>query len=141
MTDTAPQKDHQKDQQFTSVNDAKTADSAKLIEVITEAMLDRKAEDITILDVHELTTLTDQFVVCHASTDVQIKAIADNIGKETKDKLGEQPWREEGLESRRWVILDYVNVVVHIFKKELREYYALERMWNDAPVRKVYDNS
>ncbi|WP_372636149.1 ribosome silencing factor [Fodinibius sp.] len=137
MTNTSPQED----QQFTSVNNRKTADSDRLIEVITEAMLDRKAEDITVLDVHELTTLTDKFVVCHASTDVQIKAIANNITKETKEELGEQAWREEGLESRRWVILDYVNVVVHIFKKELRDYYALERMWNDAPVRKIEDES
>lgn len=137
MTNTFPQED----QQFTSVDNTKTADSDKLIEVITEAMLDRKAEDITILDVHELTTLTDKFVVCHASTDVQIKAIADNITRQTREELGEKAWKEEGLESRRWVILDYVNVVVHIFKKELREYYSLERMWNDAPVRKVEDES
>ena len=137
MTDTSPQEN----QQFTSADKNKTTDSDKLIEVITEAMLDRKAEDITILDVHELTTLTDKFVVCHASADVQIKAIANNITKETKEELGEKAWREEGLESRRWVILDYVNVVVHIFKKELRDYYALERMWNDAPVRKIKDES
>lgn len=137
MNDTSPQEN----QQFTSVNNTKTADSDRLIEVITEAMLDRKAEDITILDVHELTTLTDKFVVCHASTDVQIKAIANNIAKRTKEELGEKAWKEEGVESRRWVILDYVNVVVHIFKKELRDYYALERMWNDAPVRKIEDDS
>lgn len=137
MTDTAPQKD----QQFTSVNNTKTADSDKLIEVITEAMLDRKAEDIAVIDVHELTTLTDKFIVCHASTDVQIKAIANNISQETKERLGEKPWKEEGRESRRWVILDYVNVVVHIFKQELREYYALEKMWNDAPVRRVEDTA
>jgi ribosome-associated protein len=135
MTNTSPQAD----QQFTSVNDSKTADSDKLIEVITNALLERKAEDITVLDVHELTTLADKFVVCHANTDVQIKAIADNVNKETKEKLSEKAWKEEGRETRRWVILDYVNVVVHIFKKELREYYALERMWNDAPVRKIED--
>ena len=129
----------QSDQQFTSVNKTATADSDKLIEVITEALLDRKAEDITILDVHELTTLADKFVVCHASTDVQIKAIADNVHRETKEKLNEAAWKEEGRDSRRWVILDYVNVVVHVFKKELREYYALERMWNDAPVQKIED--
>lgn len=133
MTNTSSKKE----QQFTSVNDAKTADSEKLIEVITEAMLDRKAEDIIVLDVHKLTTLADKFIVCHASTDVQIKAIADNINKETYENLGEKAWKEEGRESRRWVILDYVNVVVHIFKKELREYYALERMWNDAPVQRI----
>lgn len=135
MSNTSPQAN----QQFTSANDQKTADSERLIEVIGEALLDRKAEDITVLDVHELTTLADKFVICHANTDVQIKAIADNVHKETKEKLNEKAWKEEGRESRRWVILDYVNVVVHIFKKELREYYALERMWNDAPVRKIKD--
>jgi ribosome-associated protein len=136
MTDTSPQTN----QQFSSSNDQKTVDSDKLIEVIGEALLDRKAEDITVLDVHELTTLADKFVICHANTDVQIKAIADNVNKETKEQLNEKAWKEEGRETRRWVILDYVNVVVHIFKKELREYYALERMWNDAPVRKIEDN-
>ena len=136
MTDTSPQTN----QQFSSSNDQKTVDSDKLIEVIGEALLDRKAEDVTVLDVHELTTLADKFVICHANTDVQIKAIADNVNKETKEQLNEKAWKEEGRETRRWVILDYVNVVVHIFKKELREYYALERMWNDAPVRKIEDN-
>lgn len=136
MTNTSPKED----QQFSSPNDQKTVDSDRLIEVIGEALLDRKAEDITVLDVHELTTLADKFVICHANTDVQIKAIADNVNKETKEQLNEKAWKEEGLETRRWVILDYVNVVVHIFKKELREYYALERMWNDADVRKIEDD-
>ena len=135
MTNSSPQTD----QQFSSVNDTKTADSDKLIDVITEALIDKKAEDITVLDVHELTTLADKFVICHAQTDVQIKAIADNVNKETKEQLNEKAWKEEGRDTRRWVILDYVNVVVHIFKKELREYYSLERMWNDAPTRKIED--
>jgi len=137
MSKTSPQAD----QQFTSVNQTKTADSEKLLNVITDALLEKKAEDIAVLDVHELTTLADKFVVCHANTDVQIKAIADSVNKETNEKLNEKAWKEEGRESRRWVILDYVNVVVHIFKKELREYYALERMWNDAPLKKIEDNN
>lgn len=137
MSNSSPQAD----QQFTSVDDHKTADSDQLIEVITEALLDRKAEDITVLDVHELTTLADKFVICHAQSDVQIKALADNVSKETKEQLHEKPWKEEGRETRRWVILDYVNVVVHIFKEELREYYALERMWNDAAVQKIEDEA
>jgi ribosome-associated protein len=137
MSNSSPQAD----QQFTSVDDQKTADSDQLIEIITEALLDRKAEDITVLDVHELTTLADKFVICHAQTDVQIKAIADNVAHETHEQLDEKPWKEEGRETRRWVILDYVNVVVHIFKEELREYYALERMWNDASIRKIEDEA
>lgn len=136
-----PQKVEKKDQQFKSINDAKTADSEKLIEAIKEGLLDKKAEEITILDIHELTTLADKFVICHAATDVQIKAIADSVVKQTADQLGEKPWKEEGRNTRRWVILDYVNVVVHIFKKELREYYALEKMWNDAEIIKVKDET
>ncbi|MDX1617395.1 MAG: ribosome silencing factor [Balneolaceae bacterium] len=126
--------------QFKSVSPAKTADADKLVEVITEALLDKKGEEITILDVHELTTLTDKFIICHATTDVQIKALANSVGTATKKQLGEAVWKEEGRDSRRWVILDYVNVVVHIFKKELREYYGLERMWNDAVITTVKDS-
>lgn len=129
----------QKNQQFSVVDESKTADADKLVDVITEALLDKKAEDIVVLDVNGLTTLADKFIICHAQTDVQIKAIADNVQKETKEQLGEAAWKEEGRETRRWIILDYVNVVVHIFKKELREYYGLERMWNDAPSRKIED--
>lgn len=125
--------------QFSSVDETKVADSEKLIEIIAEGLLAKKAEDITVLDVHELTTLTDAFVVCHASTDVQIKAIADSVVMKTKEVLGEGPWQQEGRETRRWVILDYVNVVVHIFRKDLRSHYALERIWNDAEVSKIED--
>ncbi len=134
-----PQKAQKDEQQFSVTDQSKTADSDKLIEVIAEGLLDKKAEDITILDVHELTTLADKFIICHATTDVQIKAIADSVVKHTNEQLGEKPWKEEGRDTRRWVILDYVNVVVHIFKKELREYYALEKMWNDAEVIKIDD--
>lgn len=136
-----PQKAQKDEQQFSVTDQSKTADSDKLIEVIAEGLLDKKAEDITILDVHELTTLADKFIISHATTDVQIKAIADSVVKHTNEQLGEKPWKEEGRDTRRWVILDYVNVVVHIFKKELREYYALEKMWNDAEVIKVDDKA
>lgn len=137
MTQNAQKK--KEEQQFTSVSPSKTADADKLAEVIAEALLEKKGEDITILDVHELTTLTDKFIVCHATSDVQIKALANNVIEATKKQLGEAVWKEEGRDSRRWVILDYVNVVVHIFKKELREYYGLERMWNDAVITTVED--
>ena len=127
------------DQQFRSIDSSKIADSEKLIKIITDALLEKKAEDITVLDVHKITTLTDKFVICHATSDVQIRAIANNVVQMTKEKLGESAWKEEGREARRWVILDYVNVVVHIFKKELRDYYGLERMWSDAVITKIED--
>lgn len=135
-----PQNAQQTGQQFKSLSPTKTADSQKLLEVICESLLEKKAENITILDVQELTTLADKFVICHASSDVQIKAIADNVSRKTREKLDEKPWKEEGKDSRRWVVLDYVNVVVHIFKEEVRTYYALERIWNDAEIIRVEDN-
>jgi ribosome-associated protein len=125
--------------QFTNPYTEEAQDSQELIDTIAQAMLDKKAEDVTVLDVRGLTTLTDYFVVCHANADVQIKAIANSVMEKVKEELGEDEWRKEGLDTRRWVILDYVNVVVHIFNKQQREYYGLERMWNDAKITHIED--
>ncbi|HYW35962.1 MAG TPA: ribosome silencing factor [Balneolaceae bacterium] len=132
-------KSSKSNQQFTSVNDSSVADTEKLVDVIGEGLLSKQAEDITVLDVHNLTTLTDRFIVCHAATDVQIRAIANSVIEATSEALDEKPWQEEGRNARRWVILDYVNVVVHIFKKDLRKHYALEQMWSDAEISKIED--
>jgi ribosome-associated protein len=130
---------NQSDQQFTSQNESKVTDTQKLIAIIGEGLLESQAEDITVLDVHDLTTLTDAFIVCHAATDVQIKAIANKAIEVTSEQLNEKPWQKEGLDTRRWVILDYVNVVVHIFRGDLRQHYALERIWSDADISKIED--
>lgn len=110
-----------------------------LLDCITGALLDKKAKDVVVLDLRGLTTLADQFVVCHGTSETQIKALADNVTKETSEKLGEKAWKREGFDSRRWIILDYVNVVVHIFSQEKRDYYGIERMWNDAVRTEVVD--
>lgn len=93
----------------------------------------KKAENIVALDVSTITSLSEYFVVCSASNLVQVKAIADNI----KDNLSENPWRTEGYENGTWIILDYVDIVVHVFLEEMRSYYDLERIWFDAKVLKV----
>lgn len=126
--------------QFTTKSGNKTADSATLINTITEALLEKKAKEITVLDVRELTTLTDFFIVCHGTSDTQIGALASSVSQKTKKVLGEAEWKKEGLEARRWIILDYVNVVVHIFSKEKRDYYGIERMWNDATITEIEDS-
>jgi ribosome-associated protein len=119
---------------------AKKPDSATLlIDTITEALLEKKAKDIVLLDVQGLTSLTDYFIVCHGTSDTQVKALADNILDHTSKKLDEKAWNKEGLDGRRWVILDYVNVVVHIFNEEKREFYGIERMWNDAVRTDIQD--
>jgi ribosome-associated protein len=128
-----------KKDQFKSINPEKTADSSKLIESITEALLEKKAKDIVLLDVRELTTLTDYFIICHGTSETQIRALANNVLDKTIEKLGEKAWKKEGMDARRWIILDYVNVVIHIFNEEKRAYYGIERMWNDAIKTEIND--
>lgn len=117
----------------------KTSDSKKLIDAIVEGLLEKKAKDIKLLDVRELTTLTDYFVVCHGTSETQIRALANSAIEKVKEELGENVWKKEGMDARRWIILDYVNVVVHIFSEEKREYYSIERMWNDAEITEIED--
>jgi len=114
-------------------------EAKELLDIITEAMLEKKASNIVILDVHKITTMTDYFVICDAETDVQVKAIAENVSFRTKELADEPAWQKEGFTTRRWVILDYVNVVVHVFQTNLRSFYNLERMWSDAVRTEVQD--
>ncbi len=110
-----------------------------LVALINEALLEKKAEKLRVLDVRKLTTLTDYFIVCQGGSDTHIKALANNVTEKIKEKTGEHVWRKEGLESRKWVVLDYVDVVVHIFNEETRNFYALEKMWNDAEITHIED--
>jgi len=126
--------------QFTTTAKGKTADSTELIDTITEALLEKKAKEIVVLDVRELTTLTDFFIVCHGTSETQIRALAGSVTEKTKKDIGEAVWKQEGLDARRWIILDYVNVVVHIFSEEKREFYGIERMWNDAHRTDIDEN-
>lgn len=109
-------------------------DSKTLVDLVIEGMKSKKATDITVLDVSDLTTLTDYFVICSGNSDTQIKAIADSIEEEILEQTGEKPWKKEGLQGRTWIILDFINIVVHVMSKEKREFYSIERIWNDARV-------
>jgi ribosome-associated protein len=77
--------------------------------------------------------------VCHGTSETQIRALANSVIEKVKEVLGESVWKKEGLDARRWIILDYVNVVVHIFSEEKRQYYGIERMWNDAEITEIED--
>lgn len=81
------------------------------------------------------------FVVCHGNSDTQVRAISANVDAVVKEKLGESAWKKEGLDSRNWVILDYVSIVVHILTEEKREFYGIERMWKDAIITHIEDHS
>lgn len=94
----------------------------------------KKAERIVILDVSQLLVITDHFVICSGNTDRQVRTIADEVEKRLLDETSLKPYRREGKSEGRWVLLDYVDFVVHVFHAEDREYYNLERLWADAPV-------
>ncbi len=101
-------------------------------------MFARKAHDVVVMDLRRLTSTADFFVLCSADSDVQVRAIADAVSEETIGE-GHAPWHVEGLRGGVWVVLDYVDVVAHIFHKETREYYNLERLWADAPSERLSD--
>lgn len=112
--------------------------STQLADKISQLMLEKKGEEIRILDIRNLTTVSDYFVICTASSDTQVKAIADHVSKETK-KIDERPWHNEGYSNLNWVLLDFVNVVAHVFLPEVRKFYNLEGLWADAEVTEVID--
>lgn len=91
----------------------------------------KKADDLVLLDLRPLGAVTDFFLLASGASEVQVKAIAEHI-EETLSAEGVRPWHTEGMENRRWILLDYVDVVVHVFHHETRSYYLLERLWGDA---------
>jgi len=125
--------------QFQTDSPDKTTDSNLLLDAIIEGLHEKKAKEVKLLDVRELTTLTDYFVICHGTSETQIRALANSVMEKVKETLRENVWKQEGMDARRWIILDYVNVVVHIFSEEKREYYGIERMWNDAVISEIED--
>ena len=102
-----------------------------------DAMLDKKAHDVTVMDMREVSGVADYFVLGTGDSDIQIKAIADEIRERIKTECQERPWHTEGTGHHQWVLLDYVDVVAHIFDVERRGFYDLERLWGDAPRERV----
>ena len=107
--------------------------NSKILKTIIKAIQDKKAENIISLDLRKIhEAVADFFIVCEANNQPQIRAIADSIEAEVKKKCGENPYRHEGKQALQWVLIDYVNVVVHIMVPESRRFYKLEEMWSDA---------
>ncbi len=107
----------------------------KLIGTIVSAIEDKKGKNIVSLDLSGFDgAICSAFVVCNADSTTQVAAIADGIEEKVQQELGEKVWRVEGQQSAVWIAMDYVDVVVHIFQTELREFYRLEELWADAPL-------
>lgn len=101
--------------------------------VAAEAASDKKATDIVAIEVAELLVVTDYFVICTGNTDRQVRTIADEVEEQVRIKCGLKPIGREGEDEGKWVLLDFVDVVVHVFQPNEREFYRLEKLWSDAP--------
>lgn len=118
----------------------KGAASEKLAEVIVKGMQEKKASDIVVMDLRKVkNAVADFFILCSGNSDKQLDAIADSVDAEVFKALKENPWHSEGKSNKEWVLLDYIDVVAHVFRKDKREFYALERLWGDAEITQIED--
>lgn len=109
-----------------------------LVDVIVKGMQEKKAENITVVDLRDLdSAVCDFFVISNANSNTQVNAIADSIQKETLEALNDKAWSKEGTETSEWILMDYVNVVAHIFQTPVRDFYSLEELWGDAKITSI----
>ena len=114
---------------------ARLTKASKIYKAIIRAIQEKKGENIVSLDLRKIPeAVADFFVICEANNQPQIRAISDSIEEEVKKSSGELPYRHEGKQNLHWVLIDYVNIVVHIMTGETRKFYKLEEMWSDAPL-------
>jgi iojap-like ribosome-associated protein len=115
------------------VKNKKSGLSARLSEVVVQGMIEKKGNEIVRLDLRNIhSSVSDYFVICHADSSIQVNALAKSVEEEVYKALKQEPWRKEGLEHGEWVLLDFIDVVVHIFKTDKRSFYGIEDLWGDA---------
>ena len=106
-----------------------------LCRVVVNGMLEKKALDIAVMDLRGVkNAITDYFIICSGNSDTQIDAIADSVEDEVEKNLKQPVWHKEGKQNKEWILLDYVDIVVHVFRKDRRSFYDLESLWGDAQI-------
>lgn len=119
----------------------KNKSAKSLLEIINEAITEKKGINLINIDMKNIeNAVTRHFVICHASSDIQVKSIAGFIEKQTKENCSEKPYLKEGYDNAQWILLDYFDVIVHVFQKEYRSFYNLEELWADGIVRQIGDD-
>lgn len=117
---------------------SKTIEKKVLIDRIISSIQDTKGEDIMVFDLSGIeNSVADTFIICSGNSNTQVAAIAGKIEKDIRNDLQERPWHVEGTENAMWILVDYVSVVVHIFQRQIREYYDIEELWGDAKITKI----
>ncbi len=113
----------------------------ELIATIISGIEDVKGKEINILDLREIeNTVCDYFIICEGTSNTQVNAIVNSVQKKVSKELKDKPWHIEGEDNAEWVLMDYVNVVVHVFQKHIREYYDIESLWGDAKTTIIESN-
>lgn len=116
----------------------KTTGPDNLITLIIDALEDVKGEDICVMDLRDIeNTVCQYFIICSGTSNTQVSALAGSVQKKVSKALKEKPLQAEGLENSEWVLIDYVDVVVHIFQRNIREHYDIESLWGDAKVTEI----
>ena len=119
----------------------KSGSSEKLCDAIVKGMLEKKAIDIQVLDLRNVkNAVADFFIICSGGSDKQIDAIADSVEEEVFKSLKENPWHVEGKDNKEWMLLDYFDVVAHVFRKDKRDFFALEKLWGDAEITEIAES-
>ncbi|MEN8826836.1 MAG: ribosome silencing factor [Flavobacteriales bacterium] len=122
------------------MNKETTQYTKQLVDTIVEGMKEVKAHNIVCVDLTDIpNSVTDYFVICHGESNTQVDSIAKSVEKETSKQLSEKPYHKEGSDNSLWVLLDYVNVMVHVFYKETRDHYDIEGLWADAKLINIED--
>jgi len=107
--------------------------ATELSKVVIHGMQEKKAMDIVLIDLRDIkNSVADYFVICSGNSDTQVDAIYNSVEEQVSKQTGQNPWHREGIQYKEWILIDYVDVVVHIFKRTQREFYALEDLWGDA---------
>jgi ribosome-associated protein len=116
----------------------KPVNTDELISVIIKGIDDVKGDDIQLLDLREIeNTVCDYFIICSGTSNTQVNAITGSIQKLVSKELKDKPWHIEGQNNSEWILMDYVNVVVHVFQKHIREFYDIESLWGDAKITEI----
>ncbi|PCI34635.1 MAG: ribosome silencing factor [Flavobacteriaceae bacterium] len=120
----------------------KSVNADELIAIIIKGIDEVKGEDIKLLDLRDIeNTVCDYYIICSGNSNTQVNAISGSIQKMVGKQLKEKPWHVEGEGNAEWVLMDYVNVAVHVFQKQTREYYDLESLWGDAKITDIKTSS
>ncbi len=112
--------------------------TSSLLDAIVDGMQEKKAHNITVLNLSDLENrVADFFVICDAESKIQVEAIADSVRETVTNKTNEKPYHAEGFENAEWILIDYINIVAHVFQKETRDYYNVEGLWADADIQMI----